>query len=1042
VTRYILACSFIVGLVVGGALSVSAQQRERVCLNGAWLLHRGGERDTIPADTWAQTRVPGKFAGHYRIESDLWAHFHHECANARAWYKTAFIVPAGWADGRIIRLRFEGVNHYCRVFVNGQFVGEHRSVNVPFELDINGVASTGAVNELAVYVESQPLANDGYYATSYAKHNVGIVDDVYLVSYPQVHISDVFVIPSVRKMELRAQITITNASPSDQQVRIYSGPFLESEKKLAMPGALLNVPAGSSETVEISQRWTDPILWGYGDYGTPTLYAFKTHIVTSNGATDTRFDRFGFREFWCEGNEFRLNGKYIFLTGECNGEGYTYPNNRHFLNMHYQALREMNVNQVRLGWVPRRRVRFDVADEVGMLLEVNVCNALITDPQYDPEMPPGRRPEVVKRLIQDYIRAHRNHPSIIIWESNNEAGSQAQPAPRPGNLIGLANVQAACHEVDPTRPVDPQGSPWVMVAKPLGIDFETDIYSVHPYGRPQHNDYERIARMVGFKDDRPQIIGETDTTTGEAFWGMHGRTRDEIGRAFEVYDEIGRDWANCAVEYWARGGDGFQPLTLTRYAFHGGNTATEFAAGPWGFKVDWDYKTTENVEEILPRVEWPALSGEGLKIYKLEATATHGNINWWDPERPAFTLNVVADHMRAAYAQIAGGDLPPLPERRRPEVIVTVTANGIPVPDRYVKIEPVGGHAVASQTVRTDLQGRAWFVLDEPGRYQTRFAEETDRFVPSKTIQVDWAKRDTQPGYHFIQYFDLPLPELLEIPEELTQPLNRADTDREEWLELAKAARVQEDAEAAQKRAERQQQAQEQQEEAPEKTVYDLHKAPASVVIDTRGDEWASYPAMALNRQEQLISDWMYTSDWAGPDDCSGIVKAAWDEHCIYVYAEVQDNKPRVMLPEAAAHLGDSVELYIGFAGYRDAREYDTANDFWFTLNAGAEDIEPFVFWNYNPADRQLGYDIAVAEPEDSSGYIIEARIELASIGQTMPPVGSELGFDVAINDADVAAPALGITLRDVKLDWAQDFHNWASIRPYVWRTATVLPAP
>jgi len=1034
--RYLMSCMLIC-LVVGTVVAAGGQQRERICLSGSWLLHRGGEPDAIPADAWAATVVPGKFAGWYGQESYLLAH------GPIAWYKTGFIVPMDWDDGRQLRLRFEGVSHYCRIYVNQQFVGEHRSVFVPFEVDITSAANIG-VNELAVYVVSPEAAADGYpIGHAFSARNVGIVDDVYLVSYPQVYVSDVFVMPSVREMDLGVQITFTNNGDTDQEANVYSGVFLEGEKKLIMPEERVTVPAGETVRVELSQPWADPELWGYGEYGSPILYAFKTHIVLPNGTTDTRFDRFGFREFWCEGNEFRLNGKPIFLTGDCysTGMGFAYPNNRHFLNIFLQAERQMNVNNIRLGWEPRRRVWFEVADEVGMLLEVNVNNSLpgVTWDQdrykatgnltegYVPDET-GEQTELVSSLIRQYVRAHRNHPSIIIWESNNEAGTQGHRTPPVQSLTGLAAIQKICHEVDPTRPVDPQGSPWVAAAPRLGIDFETDIYNVHPYGRPLYIDYTRIGRMVGFRDDRPQIIGEVVRNTDEIGWGMSGRTPDQIKKAFEAYDEhVGKYWAESALDYHRRGGDGFQVLTLGAFAYHGPKSETEFAGGPWNIYAGGTVKD--------PPCEWPAYSGEDFKVAGLQIGALYGNLNWWDPALPAFTLNCVADRMKAAYAEIAGGDLPALPKRRRPEVIVTVTANDIPVPDRYVTISPGGGQAVPAQTVRTDWQGRAWFVLDEPGSYEIIFAEETARFVPRKTIQVDWAARDTQAGYHFIQYFDLPLPVLLEIPEQLTQPLNVADTEREQWLERAQAAAESEQAEAA--AAEEPEPAAEAELPPRQREMYSLHRAPENVAIDGNGEEWADYPGIELGMPEQLVAGRLLAEDWQGRDDCSGVIKVAWDDQYIYYFALIHDDKPRVMLPDASAHLGDSVELYIGFGGVRDTKKCDEKVDFQFIFNAGSPEVEPFVFWGRKPPNRELKCDIAVGQPEAYSGYNVEARIELASIGVQVPATASEIGFNVAINDADNIE-----LLRETKLDWAQDVEDRAWNWPCVWNKALVLPAP
>lgn len=809
-TKAVRICLVIGAMVI--ALPGSAEQQEKVCLNGIWLIHRGGDSNAIPADTWTRVRVPNKQSGWYLEESDVALGVQE---GTTAWYKTGFLIPAPWDDGRLIGLRFEGINHYGKVLVNGHPVGEHRFVYVPFEVDITKVARPGEVNKLAVYVADvhAPGMADDFIPQlkwrSYVLRNGGLVDDVFLMSHPRVHVSDVFVKPSYRKMELAAEIEITNQSEHEELVTIYCGAFLGAAKKLAMPKKQVQVGAAARVTVELMQSWEQPILWGYGDYGSPTLYEFKTHLVSSS-AEDSRFDRFGFREFWCEGNEFRLNGKQIFLTGDCVSTtcGFSYSNNRQYVNMFMQAMREMNCNNLRLGWAPRRRVWFEVADEVGMALEVNVNNDV---PVYGYDEPIDRPNEacvdcvtgemavITERLIREYVRANRNHPSIILWESNNEVGCQADFGADPRGWQGLANIQTICHQEDPTRPVDHQGSPRITLAKKFGLDFEPDMWSVHPYGRPLMNDVTRIAHRFNFQDDRPQIIGEV---AGEPniIWGWPGRTPGQRNKAYAVYSSLGKYWAESALDYYEQGGDGIQMLSLECMALNGPKSETEFDGGPWDVGLVEIAKSqqdpasiredlalrAEGPDIIEAKVAWPAHSGEDIKIAALGwgAAAAYSNINWWDPGRKAYGMNVIGQLVGQAYAQIQGGSLPALPVNRRPELIATVTRAGLPVPDRYVRVAPAEGQAVASRMVRTDLQGRAWFVLPLPGRYTVSIDE-----LASIAVELQWATRSKLPGYDFIQYCRLALP--ASAPTKIVKPLNHPDTDRERFLQLVWEARAQ-----------------------------------------------------------------------------------------------------------------------------------------------------------------------------------------------------------------------------------------------------------
>jgi len=69
-------------------------------------------------------------------------------------------------------------------------------------LNSTKVATAGLINELLLSVVSSHVADRGYPFGVFEERNIGVVDNVYLVSYPRVHIPCVFVMPSVRKTGL------------------------------------------------------------------------------------------------------------------------------------------------------------------------------------------------------------------------------------------------------------------------------------------------------------------------------------------------------------------------------------------------------------------------------------------------------------------------------------------------------------------------------------------------------------------------------------------------------------------------------------------------------------------------------------------------------------------------------------------------------------------------------------------------------------------------------------------------------------------------
>ena len=785
-------------LIAGPARQARADQREQVCLNGWWLIHNGGDPGAIPAGGWARVLVPNKQSGWYLEECDMALGVMEGTA---AWYRTAFEIPADWSDGRRIALRFEGVNHLARVLVNGRPVGEHRSVYVPFDIDITSVARPGALNDLAVHVAdvNMPGMPDDFIDQLkwryYVLRNGGLIDDVSLRSYPALHLSDVFLMPSVRRARLTARVEITNGTDADRVVEVGGTVFLDAAVALSMSPRNVRVPARATATVELTRPWPGAVHWGYGPYGSPTLYTFRTTLA-SGRRRDTRFDRFGFREFWCEDDGFRLNGRPIFLAGDCVGiaRAFSGVNNRQYVNMALLAARDMNCNVLRLGWEPSRRVWFDVADEAGMMLEVNVHNS-VPFPQLDrPINRPnaacvdcvtGAKAERVIEQIRRFVRAHRNHPSVIIWESNNEVACQTDWGADPRALEGLARIAALCRDADPTRPVDHQGSARTTTAAAADAGLDPAIWNVHPYGQPLIDDVTRLAERFGFGHDRPAIMGEAYQHL--VLWGAPARTDAERAQAYGPYRALADFWTQTILDAHAHGIDGVQLLSLNTCALIGPVSETAFEMGPWGYggprtplkraarpgdRADLAVRA-EGPDILAVDVTWPADSGEDLKVPALGwgAAAAYGNVNWWDDARKAYGLNVVGQAVRAAYAQVSGGDLSPLAARRRPELIVTVACRGRPVADRAVRVAPAEDLPVAPRAVRTDHAGRAWFVLPLAGRYAV-----TCRGLATAVVDLEWARRSRRPGYAFVTHCDLVLPDT--APAALARPLNEPDVDR------------------------------------------------------------------------------------------------------------------------------------------------------------------------------------------------------------------------------------------------------------------------
>src|SRR5690242_17652907 len=75
-----------------------------------------------------------------------------------AWYRKNFVIPSE-SQGAHLRLRFEAVFYLARVWLNGQYLGQHEGGYTPFEFDVTSVAKRGTQNVIAVQVDNLRATN-------------------------------------------------------------------------------------------------------------------------------------------------------------------------------------------------------------------------------------------------------------------------------------------------------------------------------------------------------------------------------------------------------------------------------------------------------------------------------------------------------------------------------------------------------------------------------------------------------------------------------------------------------------------------------------------------------------------------------------------------------------------------------------------------------------------------------------------------------------------------------------------------------------------
>lgn len=423
------------GIEMNGTWREKTATRDRFCLNGEWDFHslpgdknhhwhaEGAISDVDGFDWDMKLRVPGTWK-----RGGPWYHEYQFLSDAdalkvkdslRAWYRREFFVPAEW-NGKNIVLEFGGIGYKAKIFINGKDVGGHLGGFTPFEIDVTKAVKLGQANEILIFNTSfkrdwtTPREGTFKHIDNYS----GIWGDVYLRANSKVFIDDVFVKTSVRKGKLTSTVEILNRDNKAHTVNIESVVVDGDKTVLTLPSKQkVTIPPGEMVKVEIEKDWAKPRYWSTED---PHLYFLKTNITEAGKEVDGVSTRFGFREFWVDGKDFRLNGKIIRLKNfPILAEGLA-SMRPEWIRGWYKLMKDkLNHNSIRFQqFYPQAYI--DIADEVGLVIEdgTGFVGGDHTQRWNWPESKVTNKKETT-----EWVRSRRNNPSIVIWSTNNECWS-------------------------------------------------------------------------------------------------------------------------------------------------------------------------------------------------------------------------------------------------------------------------------------------------------------------------------------------------------------------------------------------------------------------------------------------------------------------------------------------------------------------------------------------------------------------------------------------------------------------------------------------
>lgn len=409
-------------------------------VNGDWRFRlfpsaQTGVAPSDPGEQWSTVPVPG----HWQLAAapELWPygapaytnkHYpipvdppHVPTANPTGEYRLGFEMPSHWpATGRTV-LRFEGVDSWFEVAVNGTVLAQSHGSRLPTEIDVTEALRTGS-NLLAVrvtqwsamtYIEDQ----DQWWLS-------GIFRDVTLEHRPE------------RGIEHLRILADYDHETGVGTLRV-DAPGVEGARcSIAELG--IDEAIGGAIRVPV-EPWSAE---------TPRLYELR---IDAPGESVTV--PIGFRRIDVVDAALRVNGAPIKLRGV----------NRHEFDPHrgravspetmlqdVLVMKQHGINAVRTAHYPPHPLFLDLCDRYGLYVidenDYETHGFIVEDWRGNPSDDPAWTEVLVER-VQRMVLRDAHHPSIIMWSLGNEAGQGRN----------IAAMTAAVRALDDTRLVHYEG---------------------------------------------------------------------------------------------------------------------------------------------------------------------------------------------------------------------------------------------------------------------------------------------------------------------------------------------------------------------------------------------------------------------------------------------------------------------------------------------------------------------------------------------------------------------------------------------------------
>ena len=525
---------------------------EWINLNGKWQFEFDDKNEGWKEKYANQEKLTREINVPFVYQSEL-SGINDRTIHEYIWYKKE--IELNHPHDKETLLHFGAVDYYCKVYVNGQFVGEHEGGHTSFHFNISDKLVKGK-QTITVFVhdpfddETIPRGKQFWEKESrgiWYTNSTGIWQTVWIEQLDKEHIESVKFTSDFDHGMVSIDLLISDFTNLIEENRFLNYTISYKDIMIAEDQIKLN-SHNVKRAIDIMQNKI--FRSNFHDAGfawtpeNPNLFDVKLELVNDAGhVLDTIKSYFGYRKVHSENGMVFLNNKPYYQKLVLD-QGYwpegllTAPSASDF-KRDIELAKEIGFNGCRKHQKTEDPLFLYYADTLGFLVWGECASA----PVYTEKAATRLMKEWVEIVERDY-----NHPSIVTWVPLNESWGVPNIHADKKQQQFSKTMYHMLHAIDGTR---------LVISNDGWEATTTDICAIHNYNHGNHDE-----------KDKYRYFKEALSSVENLLSYAHGK------------------WQVYANGYSHQG----EPIMLTEF-------------GGIGFKVDdqkgWGYTSVETVEEYI-----------------------------------------------------------------------------------------------------------------------------------------------------------------------------------------------------------------------------------------------------------------------------------------------------------------------------------------------------------------------------------------------------------------------------------------------------------